>query len=646
MVSPSDHSDDTTNIPPNEVIVSGLEPKMDNAPEATPDGWNGLHSYLGYDIMDKHELTDYNAGVGFYTSVWPLISKPLSGFQIGLPSIWVGPDNSDNDHIPLCPVGTYARDNWPERAPTYGDVFQTMEGGVGYWNAVHFKKVSPKFSINGTSQCYDYEIASPGWSFFQSNDPLADNEMGIAQLSNRLLIPPDALTFKGRPNGEIIGYTWLALPLSESTYLGEFVQQNGSTWAELGKNGETRFTFRETSRDEWSIYLHDQSRDIKMQLDLWQEKIYWVPSDGSPKSHLYNVMRPTNRAVKGYDAERVIFAAANTKAPTSHAPTGDNSWTMFINTANFKGPLAFYIPETWSRVADRFNSEYNIGKGLDTKLANSGAGQAAMEINTVPYFSGKDRNGTEYSKIPALSFPVDHSGRSLLVRDLKLYSKDALYNSVEKWRNGGSSVSGSFAHKGIRPKLHARDIHYSHQGKHISGANEVAKSTIFSNENAWGIQWENSSVSPAGQFPRYFRKEGSGYVAIARSDVPAETGLLDKSFESDGKGAPYIAPERGAWTNPGGQEQTYTVRLNDGSTVTYRWYRFIDQPSLQQFNFSDEKKEQLQSLIEKMHREWTIDREYMEPPTSGTLVSLDDALIVTPPAGMEYGYVPIVIRQE
>jgi len=36
----------------------------------------------------------------------------------------------------------------------------------------------------------------------------------------------------------------------------------------------------------------------------------------------------------------------------------------------------------------------------------------------------------------------------------------------------------------------------------------------------------------------------------------------------------------------------------------------------------------------------------MSPPTRGELVALDPALFVTPPKGMEVGYVPIVTHQE
>ena len=59
-----------------------------------------------------------------------------------------------------------------------------------------------------------------------------------------------------------------------------------------------------------------------------------------------------------------------------------------------------------------------------------------------------------------------------------------------------------------------------------------------------------------------------------------------------------------------------------------------------------ERKARLQALVEKIHRSWPIDRDYMPPPTSGELVALDPALFVTPPPGLEVGYVPIVTRQE
>jgi hypothetical protein len=54
----------------------------------------------------------------------------------------------------------------------------------------------------------------------------------------------------------------------------------------------------------------------------------------------------------------------------------------------------------------------------------------------------------------------------------------------------------------------------------------------------------------------------------------------------------------------------------------------------------------VQQRVEKLHRAWTKDREYLPPPLLGQLAEIDPALIVAPPQGMEAGYVPIATRQE
>jgi len=54
----------------------------------------------------------------------------------------------------------------------------------------------------------------------------------------------------------------------------------------------------------------------------------------------------------------------------------------------------------------------------------------------------------------------------------------------------------------------------------------------------------------------------------------------------------------------------------------------------------------VQARVEKLHRGWTKDRDYLAPPDAGGLAELDPALILTPPAGLEIGYVPIAICQE
>jgi len=160
------------------------------------------------------------------------------------------------------------------------------------------------------------------------------------------------------------------------------------------------------------------------------------------------------------------------------------------------------------------------------------------------------------------------------------------------------------------------------------------------------LEWFDGTTGKFGNFPRYFRLEGDHLVAISASEVPEKTNLLDKEFKLAEPGESFISPDKGAWTNPGAAAGPFKVRLTDGSLVTYSWYRFVDQPSFQQYNWSKAKKEKLQAFVEKIHAEWSIDKDYMAPPTIGELVSLDPALLVTPPKGMEVGYIPIVTHQE
>ncbi len=73
------------------------------------------------------------------------------------------------------------------------------------------------------------------------------------------------------------------------------------------------------------------------------------------------------------------------------------------------------------------------------------------------------------------------------------------------------------------------------------------------------------------------------------------------------------------------------AHLGDGSVLTYYWYRFADQPALLNADLTKEEREQMQAKVEKLHRTWTKDRDYLAPPTVGKLADLDPLQIVTPP---------------
>ena len=172
---------------------------------------SSMHGYMGaYYTAAIPE--GYNYGFSFYSSICSLLDEPLSGFQIGLPGTWLIPDNRDFFE-PLLPPDNRMRMISPSRASNYWrGVFQTIEGGGGAWVTTRFPSSVPKYRMNGSINGYINEVSSPGWGFGQTT-ALPTNAMGIAQLSNRLLVPPDGLTFDQQPGGEFMGYAWMALPL-------------------------------------------------------------------------------------------------------------------------------------------------------------------------------------------------------------------------------------------------------------------------------------------------------------------------------------------------------------------------------------------------------------------------------------------------
>ena len=510
---------------------------------------SGLMGYISSKTVQPS--SGYGAGIGFYVAVYPILPEPIDHFQIGLASTWITPANADNTTQPLCPPGSYARDNWSDgRGPTFRDVFQTIEGGLGMWESIQFRAgyKPPKFQIVGVPDCYTGNyLISPGWS----NMPAAatDDAMGIAQLSNHLLLPPDGLTFQDNPKGELFGYSWMSLPLADA-------------------------------------------------------------KQGPP-------------------------------------PTGNQHWTLFLSLANYKGPVAFIIPESWSKISKDYTFDY--GRGLDAQEGHSGGG--AQEFNTVPYFEVKDDKGITYSKVPNFIYPVDENGRTVLMQDVRYYSEKAISVAVSKWRKGGPKCSGRFNTSAdacfMAPVIVSPISFRQTEGKKLlTGIENVVQTAVF-DSYTFGLQWNNSPVSPNGQFPQYFREAGSQRMAVAASGVPDN--LRNKRFKPAINKETYTSPSTGSWKNPGPATGPYYAMLSDGSRVTYYWYRFIDQPSLQQYNkiWSESMKTDLQAIIEKIQKNWSIDKEYMPAPRDGKpLVKLDPALVVKPPQGLESGYVPIVTRQE
>lgn len=507
----------------------------------------------GYLLVPHDRVPEtYNAGFSIYVAAWPLLQEyPGNRFQTGLFGTWMHAQYDD-----------------PKPAQK---MYSDIEGGLGWWRDTRFATETPKFIMGGVALNFSAWANGPGAGKGRDWDK-PSGKYGVAQLSPWLLWPPDGLNLKQGTCGQLFGYGYLPLPLTDPK----------STTA--GKN----------------------------------------------------------------------------------VPTGNNCWTLFLNSGNFKGPVAFFTPYFFSRVTVEDPSM--AGMFLDTRP--SGPNRALqMETQYVPAVQSVDKKGETYARVAPTSFPRGSDGESPVVHGVTAYNKSALWDDVKAWFDGGPPASGTIdpagstvhtfpGRGGATWKIYTPDV--AGDKKVPLAWNSFAIPTAI-DSITYGFRWNEQLVSrkdskdgPLITLPQYYhlakdKNDKPQWLVVQPEDVPAETGLADVSF-SRPQGAPlgpYVTPDdaRSCWKKPGPVAGPFKAHPGDGSTVTYYWYRFADQPALLNADLTDKEREIMQKRVEKLHRKWNKDRNYLAPPKIGKLADLDPALILTPPPGMEAGYVPIATRQ-
>ena len=320
------------------------------------------------------------------------------------------------------------------------------------------------------------------------------------------------------------------------------------------------------------------------------------------------------------------------------APTGTNHWTLFMNAANYSGPVAYWLPSSWSAVSA--GNKLLTGLGLDSRPGF--VGSFASEWNSVPYFSTTDSAGRTVTRMPTTQFPIDAQGRTIFTRDAHSYSADSFAKPISAWLNGTSRIPTRFESSGMADlPLRVEPADFFQDGYRLAGLLDSVSLASFDNGAAFGFQWKDASGT--GHLPTTFIGQGADLVAAKPDQVPAN--LVRATFPSSPPAAfKYRSP---SWWNASKPASgVKSVRLVDGSTVRYRWCRFVDQPALQRLALGPTEAARLQGIVTSMHRAWPNGTRFMDAPGAGSLAGVDQALVVKPPKGMEYGYVPYVISQE
>jgi len=528
---------------------------------------------------------EFSYGAFHYTNVHSTMPKEAVGtyYQSGLFHTWYRPEK-------IYGKKDFSRDK-------YG--YHAMEGGVGYkpYLRFHSEKTPQKFTTgavaggfgtfsNGPNQ------GSPAFNRSKKAESLGWEKnlgrYGAAQLSNRIIFPMDGLNIAEGTNNQMLGYGYYMLPLTEP---------------------------KETTAGE-------------------------------------------------------------------NVPTGNHCWTLFLQTENFNGPVCFFTPYHWSKYS--IKNEDARGLGFDNSLLKVNS-QFQRETNKIPAKQWKDENGDIYFRTTPLMMPCDEDmvGR---YGTMPMTLGSSLWDGLTKWfREGGEPVAPGFKEQdvylrestGVNLALKVGDSK-AVLGEEKKKGNEYKVSTKSflkkhkgEDHSTSAVKWIGDEVKKIGdsglvKLPEYYVLKNGDKAAtvISENDVPEESGLLKLEFpkdvKKDFKYQPYDTTEirtplhsefqyqdeiTAVWKTPGPIAGPVTAKLQDGSVVVYYWYKFNEQPAIMNAYMDEVERELIQKRVELLHRHWSSDVQYF-PKTKYPLTSIDSGVIITPPKGLEVGYVPVCVHQQ
>ncbi|MEZ4888118.1 MAG: RICIN domain-containing protein [Chitinophagales bacterium] len=247
------------------------------------------------------------------------IAQEIDGnFYYRITTMWQGTDKAldvindgQNNQIHLAKTGNYSGQFWKFTALGNGyyrmtTMFQGDEKSLDVVNDGQNTKLHLAKTGNYSGQFWKLTPQGNGYyrmttmwqgegkSFDVINDG-KNNQVHLAKTGNYSgqFIKLTQLSAVPKPAPKVVnGETTVEVKFGRNGgNLGVFKQVgNTKTWKETGRRvGSSTFTFTETHRDEWSVYLHDQSRNVYIQLDLHTKKVMYSAGNQT-KTPLYEIL--------------------------------------------------------------------------------------------------------------------------------------------------------------------------------------------------------------------------------------------------------------------------------------------------------------------------------------------------------------------
>ena len=370
-------------------------------------------------------------------------------------------------------------------------------------------------------------------------------------------------------------------------------------------------------------------------------------------------------------------------------PLGYKFWLSVAETYDFQGPINGYVPEHFNWIDPEKVEEGSYAENMANQdpfgtFATHGA-KPNYGLGNEQYLNGLDM-GDGLFYVPTPKMPSAKSREYIVAHIQSIESSDmSAYSAALSDSDASPLIPSSYvAFDGLYQSTHSR-LKVSEQ---IAGEEHITiiepPFTVGYDDIHGFIDWGDDfpeGVDPKGDHNGYlyYQKQAEKWTVeqgaspsytehphIYRSEMaPSPDGLsrvpeVESRYFSFKERNP-THPEFANWDTTG---MTRTeVTLQNGSVATYVWFKFIEQPSMKTAKqnwpevYTDAYLETLQAHIEALHTKVAahsttnptdpvfINYKHEDNPDALAphLAKVDPGQLVTPPEGMEAGYVPVII---
>jgi len=369
-------------------------------------------------------------------------------------------------------------------------------------------------------------------------------------------------------------------------------------------------------------------------------------------------------------------------------PSGFKFWLSFVESNNYQGPINGYIPEHFNWVdpakivdgtyvqnkqeaAGNFGTFATMGSNKDYATGNERINLQAYQLDDETYYVPID----QYPNVKKREYVIAHP-QSITQAKMEEYSNALKSGTSNTALISAESLVFNSIYKSTHNQLKLREI--------VNGAehlNMIEPAYEVGYEGSLGfVDWSYSTEEEKARLQSengyiYVRKTGEKWDASdadPNHDHSYKTELVQSPDNMNR--APRVNhtffnykerdtshPDFKNWDVTG--KTRYKTVLQNGATVTYVWFKFIDQPAMKSAQqnhpeiYTNDYLVQLQLYIENLHK-MTIDHSTESPEGSVFidhnsdsnpdnedfhLASIDPAQLVEAHEEKEVGYVPVVI---